>query len=107
VSRQWISKSLQGWIADGFIVPLDSNAVFMLGSTGAMKLLDAGIATQIVADPPAPRVRPGIVLASQIAVALGLDLLSEASIGGFTWMSTPFSGEGPRADGNGGLFYSL
>lgn len=107
VSRQRATRSLRDWVADGFIVPLDDCTVFMLGPTGAMKLLDAGIAMQLATEPPAPRVRPGIVLAGQIAVALGLDLCSDARIGGFTWMSAPFSGEGPRADGRGAILYSI
>jgi hypothetical protein len=107
ISRQRTSQSLQGWVEDGFIVPIDNTSAFMLGPVGAMKLLDNGVAAQIAVDPPAPRVLPGLLLASQIAVALGFDLLSEASIGGFSWASTPFSGDGPRADGHGALFYSL
>ena len=107
ISRQWISAALQGWTDDSFIVAIDDGTAYTLGDTGAVKLIEAGVETSCVEATPAPRVRAGLLLASQFAVSLAHDLLLETGVSHFTWVSTPFSGAGPRPDGCGGLRYSL
>jgi hypothetical protein len=107
ISRQGVSAALQGWTDDHFIVPIDDGTAYCLGDTGAGKLIEAGVETPRMNAPPAPRVRAGLLLASQFAAGLARDLLPEAGVSHFTWVSTPFSGAGPRPDGCGDLRYSL
>jgi hypothetical protein len=107
ISRQWMSTALQGWTDDHFIVPIDDGTAYGLGDTGTGKLIEAGIVTPRVQVSPAPRVRAGLLLASQFAAGLARDLLPEAGVTHLTWASMPFSGAGPRPDSYGAVRYSI
>jgi hypothetical protein len=104
-SRQRISQALQDWIDDHFITPTADGAAFMLGSIGALKLEEVGVTVHVPQEELAARVQPGLLLASEFAIALGLDLLLEPGVTHFTWVARAFSGAGPRADGYGGVWY--
>jgi hypothetical protein len=111
-----ISTAFSRWIQAGPIAPLDThvqpynlplqkNAIFMLGPTGAHRLWEYVDFTEAPRKAPQMRVLPGMLLASHIAVSLACDLRSESAITPFTWCCRPFTGDGARPDGEGVLEY--
>jgi hypothetical protein len=104
--RRRVDHALRIWQREAFVATVDDSEIYRLGEQGAAKLRNAGIDLRFDGHDPAYRVRTGLLLAGQFAVGLALDLALEASITHFTWSAAPFSGDGPRADGIGEVWYS-
>jgi hypothetical protein len=104
--RRRVDHALRIWQREAFVATIDDSDIYRLGEHGAAKLRNAGIDLRFDGNDPAYRVRTGLLLAGQFAVELALDLAQDANITHFTWSAAPFSGDGPRADGVGELWYA-
>jgi len=105
--RQRKDSALRLWVEEAIVASIEESDAFRLGAIGAAKLRDAGLDVRFENADPAYRVRTGLLLAGQFAVALGLDLLEDPNIVHLSWTSTPFSGVVVRPDAVGGVCYQI
>lgn len=105
VTERNVALCLRRWDAAGYLRRVATpQRAYQLGSPGVSILQQAGSpCATTTARPLAPRVRPGLLLASAFAVHLWRQLRQEPTVLQFAWSAQPFHGTDVRADGLGSI----
>ena len=97
------NQGLRRLTAARLIEAVDDEAqVFKLGRHGATILQHYGLATPYRTNPKSSS-RPGLMLAGEFAVALGLELMQHRNILALSWSEQPFAGTIVRPDASAAL----
>lgn len=109
IRRQTRTECFSRWQAEQLVQPVagPGGRCYQLGRRGARLLREAGFPRIAPVRPVADRVRPGILLANRVGVALSEDIRSDLGVSGMGWAIQPFSGSEARSDGVAALSYDL
>ncbi len=105
-TRQNRNHGLRQLVLHDLIEPNDEQGrTYRLGQRGAVLMQAHGIEARY-RPKPKTRVEPGLLLASEFAVALSYPLMANAHIRGLVWRETPFAGRIARPDASAEMLFS-
>lgn len=106
-TRQNRNQGLRRLTVAELVEPIDEQGrVYKLGRRGASVLQAYGLIAPYRTTPRS-RAQPGLLIASEFAVALGLALMQHRHVLSMSWSEMPFAGAVVRPDASGMLRYSV